>query len=304
MNILITGAFALTQEEKSELESSGHNVTFHKDERCEVEHPELFEAVVCNSLFLYNPIERFPNLHIIQLTSAGLDRVPLEYINEHGIELHNASGVYSIPMAEFAICGILDVYKQSRYFTDNQRAGIWEKNRGLLELFGKKVCILGCGEVGREIAKRLKAFGCKIIGVNRTVRDFPEFDKILPIGKLVDAVSESDIFICAVALTPETRGIVSKKVFECLKRGAVFVNVARGYLVDEEAMIVWLQKGGHAVLDVFGEEPLPKNSPLWEMENVTISPHNCFVGDGVRARMWGLIRKNIQLAEEKQCSSL
>lgn len=294
MNVLVTGAFQLNSKELAELEAAGHRVFVHPDERIPVEQPERYEAVVCNGLFLYNPIERFTNLRLIQLTSAGLDRVPLDYVRAHGIELHNAAGVYSVPMAEFAVCGILQLYKQSRFFTENQARHKWEKHRGLLELSGKRVCILGCGDVGREIAKRLKAFGCHVTGVNRTVRVLPDFDAVLPLDALPDAAAVCDILICCIALTLETRGIVSKEIFGCLSSGAIFVNVARGALADETAMTAWLQSGGHAVLDVFEEEPLPETSPLWVMENVLLTPHNSFVGDGNRERLWKMTKENLK----------
>ena len=291
MNVLVTGVFQLNSEELAALESAGHKVFTHPDERAPVEQPERYEAVVCNGLFLYNPIERFTNLRLIQLTSAGLDRVPLDYIRTHGIELHNAAGVYSVPMAEFAVCGILQLYKQSRFFSENQAQHKWEKHRNLLELSGKRVCILGCGDVGCEIAKRLKAFGCRITGVNRTVRVLPDFDEVLPLDKLPDAAAVCDILICCIALTPETHGIVGKEIFDHLTADAIFVNAARGALADEAALTAWLQSGGHAVLDVFEEEPLPEPSPLWDMENVILTPHNSFVGDGNRARLWETISK-------------
>lgn len=294
MNVLVTGAFQLNEEELAELTAAGHKVFFHPDERAEVAKPEQYEAVVCNGLFLYNPIERFTALRLIQLTSAGLDRVPLDYIREHDIKLHNASGVYGIPMAEFAVCGILQHCKQSRFFAENQGLHRWEKHRGLRELFGKRVCILGCGDVGREIAKRLKAFGCRVTGVNRTVREVDGFDDVLPMAMLAEAVAKCDIFVCCIALTQETQGIVSKEIFDCLPSGAIFVNVARGALADEAAMIAWLQSGGSAVLDVFNEEPLPENSPLWDMENVLLTPHNSFVGDGNRERLWKKIRGSLK----------
>ena len=233
MNVLVTGAFQLNSGEREQLEAAGHKVFVHGDERAPVDYPERYEAVVCNGLFLYNSIERFTSLRVIQLTSAGLDRVPLDDIRVRGIELHNAAGVYSVPMAEFAVCGILQLYKQSRFFAANQAQHKWEKHRGLLEISGKRVCILGCGDVGREIAKRLKAFGCHI------------------------------------------------------------VNVARGALADEAALAKWLQNAGCAVLDVFEEEPLPESSPLWDMENVVLTPHNSFVGEGNRARLWERIKENL-----------
>ena len=290
MNVLVTGAFQLNSEELAILEAAGHKVFTRPDERSPVEQPERYEAVVCNGLFLYNPIESFNSLRLIQLTSAGLDRVPLDYIRAHGIELHNAAGVYSIPMAEFAVCGILQIYKQSRFFAANQFQHKWEKHRGLLELSGTRVCILGCGDVGHEIAKRLKAFGCHITGVNRTVRVLPDFDAVLPLDALPDAAAVCDILICCIALTLETCGIVCKAVFDRLHPNAIFVNVARGALADEAALTAWLQSGGHAVLDVFEEEPLPEDSSLWGMENMILTPHNSFVGEGNRERMWEMIR--------------
>lgn len=293
MNVLVTGAFPLNSEELAELKAAGHLVSVHPDERAPVEHPERYEAVVCNGLFLYNPIAGFTNLRLIQLTSAGLDRVPLDYIRAHGIELRNAAGVYSVPMAEFAVCGILQLYKQSRFFSKNQARHKWEKHRGLLELSGKRVCILGCGDVGRETARRLRAFGCRVTGVNRTVRALPEFDAVLPLDRLPEAAAACDILVCCIALTPETRGIVGKQIFDCLHSDAIFVNIARGALADAAALTAWLQSGGHAVLDVFEEEPLPENSPLWDMENVILTPHNSFVGDGSRERLWARIRENL-----------
>lgn len=294
MNVLVTGAFQLNSEELAALETVGHRVFVHPDERIPVEQPERYEAVVCNGLFLYNPIERFTNLRLIQLTSAGLDRVPLDYVRAHGIELHNAAGVYSVPMAEFAIGGILQLYKQSRFFAANQAQHKWEKHRGLLELSGKRACILGCGDVGREIAKRLKAFGCHVTGVNRTVRVLPDFDEVLPLDKLAETAAACDILVCCIALTPETRSIVSEEIFGRLHDGAIFVNVARGALSDEAALTKWLQNGGHAVLDVFEEEPLPETSPLWDMENVILTSHNSFVGDGNRERLWKMTKENLK----------
>ena len=294
MNVLVTGAFQLNSEELAALETVGHRVLVHPDERIPVEQPERYEAVVCNGLFLHSPIERFTSLRLIQLTSAGLDRVPLDYVRAHGIELHNAAGVYSVPMAEFAIGGILQLYKQSRFFAANQAQHKWEKHRGLLELSGKRACILGCGDVGREIAKRLHAFGCHITGVNRTVRVLPDFDEVLPLDKLAETAAACDILVCCIALTPETRSIVSEEIFGRLHDGAIFVNVARGALADEAALTKWLQSGGCAVLDVFEEEPLPESSPLWDMENVLLTPHNSFVGDGNRERMWQTIKENLK----------
>ena len=109
MNLLVTGAFACTESDLNQLRECGHEVIFMQQEKSPLPcDASWVEGVICNGIFLSHPIEQFANLRFIQLTSAGFDRVPMDYIKEHGIEIHNAGGVYSIPMAEFAICGVLN----------------------------------------------------------------------------------------------------------------------------------------------------------------------------------------------------
>ena len=139
MNLLVTGAWQQATDYLEELEKE-HEVIFmqweNKELPCEY---EWVEGIIGNGIFLSHPIERFKNLRYIQLTSAGYDRVPMNYVEEHQIKIHNARGVYSIPMAEFAIAGVLQLYKQARFFSNNQKNHQWIKHRDLLELNGKKV---------------------------------------------------------------------------------------------------------------------------------------------------------------------
>ena len=154
--LLLTGAFKYSQEQLNRLESLGYEMVFVQDERKALHiNVSDIDAVVCNSLFLYNDIKEFKNLRAIQLTSAGLERVPLDYINEQGIRLFNARGVYSIPMAEWAILKILEIYKKSRIFYKNQEH-INGKSKESIELTDKTAAIIGYGNVGMEIAKGLK----------------------------------------------------------------------------------------------------------------------------------------------------
>lgn len=296
MNLLITGAWNHTPEQRKVIEELGHRVTFMQNEwgSLPVAYEEV-EGVICNGLFLHHPIEKFTKLRYIQLISAGLDKVPVDYIRERDIALHNAKGVYSIPMAEFAVAGVLQIYKQMAFFRKNQNEHLWNKHRGLLELQGKTVCILGCGDVGTECAKRFRAFGCRIVGVNRTVREHADFDRILPLESLHQAAKEADVLVATVALTEQTRGIIDAELFGIMKNGCVVVNVSRGAVVDTNALIAALQdKRIYAVLDVFDEEPLPGDSPLWDMENVIIAPHNSFVGEGNADRLWSVVYSNLK----------
>lgn len=255
---------------------------------------EWIEGVICNGLFLYHKIEEFKNLRYIQLTSAGFDRIPMDYVEEHGIEIHNARGVYSIPMAEFAIAGVLQIYKQSRFFYENQRKHKWEKHRGLLELSGKNVCIVGCGSVGTECAKRFKAFGCEIIGIDLFPRKDAFYDQMLGLDKFEEVLPYADVVVLTLPLTDETKHLVDGDMMTHLKDGAVLVNIARGAIIDTNALIKSLGRLGGAVLDVFEEEPLNEYNPLWRMDNVILTPHNSFVGSGNDPRLSKLIIKNLE----------
>lgn len=296
MNLLITGAWQQAKQYMEKIEEQGHSVRFLQYEKdalpCEY---AWVEGIICNGLFVHHPIEKFTNLKYIQLTSAGFDRVPMDYVQEREIEIHNAKGVYSIPMAEYALSGVLQLYKQAKFFHKNQQAHLWEKHRGLSELSGKTVVIVGCGSVGNECAKRFQAFGCKVSGINRTVRENPFFDRMAGMDELEQALGAADVVVLSLPLTQETKYLMNEQRFQCMKEGAVLVNVSRGAVVETQALVSALQgKLGGAVLDVFEEEPLGTESPLWEMEQVILTPHNSFVGDGIASRLADVLIKNIK----------
>ena len=236
----------------------------------------------------------FTSLRYIQLTSAGMDRVPIDYIREKGIVLHNAGGVYSIPMAEFAIGGVLQIYKQSAFFHENQKSHRWEKHRGLRELYGLTVCIIGCGSVGTECAKRFRAFGCHIVGMDLVPRENENYNLIVGLGKMGSILSQADIVVLALPLTAETRYLMNEQRLSMLRDGAVLVNIARGALIDMNALISVSDRLGGVVLDVFEQEPLEECSLLWDKEHVIITPHNSFVGNGNCERLATLIIENLR----------
>ena len=296
MNLLVTGAWSDGKNCITELEAMGHTVVFMQYEKDELPCSyEWVEGVVCNGLFLSHPIEKFTNLRYIQLTSAGFDRVDMDYVKAHGIEIHNARGVYSIPMAEFAISGVLQLYKQAAFFRENQKRHLWEKHRGLLELSGKNVLIVGCGSVGNECAKCFAAFGCEVTGVDLYPREDSLYSKILPLDKLDDMLITADIVVLTLPLSEQTRHLMNDNKLSLLKDGAVLVNIARGAIVDTEALIKHIDRLGGAVLDVFEEEPLIDNSPFWGKPNVILTPHNSFVGEGNGERLRENIIKNLEV---------
>lgn len=296
MKLLITGAWRCTSEQLNQIEAMGHSIVFMQNEKDELPCSyEEVEGVICNGLFLSHPIEKFISLRYIQLTSAGFDRVPMDYVHAHKIAIHNARGVYSIPMAEFAISGVLQLYKQSGFFYENQKKSIWEKHRGVLELYGKTVCIVGCGNVGTECAKRFQAFGCKVFGVDLYPREDIAYEKMYALENLDEALSQADVVVLTLPLTEETRHMMNEQRFAKIKKDSVLVNIARGAVVDEQALVRALdEKLLGAVLDVFEEEPLSADNLLWKKTNVILTPHNSFVGDGNGERLYRVVLENFK----------
>lgn len=296
MKTLITGALKISEEQILELEKLGLEIMYIKDETKKIEiDVKDIEFVICNSLFLNNDIKEFTKLKYIQVTSAGLDRLPLDYIQQKGIKLFNARGVYSIPMAEWTILKILEIYKNSKIFYKNQENKIWEKDRNLLELSGKKVAILGYGSVGQEIAKRLKAFDTTITAVDIKSVEDDNIDNYFNISDIDKILPAEDIIIITLPLTDETRGLIDFNKISIMKKNAILINISRGNIIKEKELVKALKdrKILGAVLDVFENEPLSKKSELWNLDNIIITPHNSFVSEQNERRMYKVILKNI-----------
>lgn len=297
MKLLVTGAFNATAEQLDMLTSLGFEIMLQKDERGkpECDFSEA-DAVICNGLFLYHDISKFKKLKFIQLTSAGLDRVPLEEIQKRNITLFNARGVYSVPMAEFALAGVLNLYKHLNTFYENQKAHIWQKDRNLRELCGETVAVVGCGSVGTECAKRFSAFGTKVIAVDITKPESEIYSEFYNINDIKKALGIADTVVLTIPLTDETRGMFNEEMFSHFKDGSVLVNISRGAVVNEKDLVKALESGilSGAVLDVFENEPLAENSKLWDMENVVITPHNSFVSSKNNTRLFSLAYDNLK----------
>lgn len=297
MNLLLTGCFNYTESQKERLTSLGYQIYFMQQEKESLPlAAENVDATVCNGLFLSHNIEEFSRLKFIQLTSAGFDRVPVDYIKAKGIELHNARGVYSVPMAEWALYQVLEHYKQGWFFKNEQELHRWTKHRGLRELAGRRVAVVGAGNVGQEVAKRFGALGCHVTGFDIHTNGTPYFNEMALTTSLLERIDAYDVVVITAPLLPSTRGLISYDVMKGMKENATLVNIARGGLIDQEALVTVFteRKDLFAALDVFEAEPLEADSPLWKMENIAISPHNSFVSDGNNARMFEVIYQHLK----------
>ena len=297
MKLLITGAFQYSEEQWKQLKSLNIEIEYlqHENDKIEFDVSSI-EYVICNGLFLYHDIKEFKNLKYIQVTSAGLDRLPIEYIQEHKIQVFNARGVYSIPIAEWTILKILEVYKKSKCFYEQQKKHIWEKHRDVIELNGKIACILGYGSIGMEIAKRLKAFNVKINVVDINKPKTNDICKYYEIKDMDEALRNCDILILSLPLTTQTENSINNQKLELIKNDAILVNISRGKIIKEEDLIEQLENGKFkgVILDVFKDEPLDSDSKLWDYKNTIITPHNSFVSDKNSERMFEVIKNNLE----------
>ena len=249
--------------------------------------PEAEIAVVWayKSDLLEGSWELAGNVDWVHVAAAGVDRPLFPGLVESSVVLTNAAGVFDRPMAEWVLMCILAYVKE---FFDNmeyQRERRWV-NREVGVLEGQKALILGAGGVGRDVAHMLGRVGMEVRGVARSRRDAdPDFGTIHPMGDLAELLPEADYVICALPLTAATRGLFGAEEFALMKPTARFINVGRGASVDEKAMIAALREGqiAGAALDVFVTEPLPPDSPLWDLPNVYVSPH--MSGSGFEERL-------------------
>lgn len=218
-------------------------------------------------------------LRWIQLSSSGVVHIVEQMgLGDRPIVVTNAAGMHALPLAEFVLFAMLYFAKRMPRVLADQRRRHWERF-ALDTLPGKTLGIVGLGHVGGAIARLARSAGLRVVAVRRTAgaaSESPDADAVYPPAGLRTLLGESDYVVLIVPLTPETAGLLGKAELAAMKPGAVLINIGRGQLVDEAALVESLRSGhlGGAALDVFATEPLPKASPLWDLPNVLVTPHS------------------------------
>ncbi len=238
----------------------------------------LSEAEVVYGLRLpQDVIKKAPNLKWVQVMSAGVERFLDADMRESQIILTNVSGIHAIPISEFVIGLMLMFVKDSSACMDLKHKRKWERISPVV-LANKTVGIVGLGSIGQQVARLAKAFGMKVVATRRSAREGDRarnVDAMLPPARLRDLLNESDFVVLSVPFTAETSMLMGEGELRSMKRSARLINIARGGIVDEQALVRALREGwiAGAGLDVFATEPLPVDSPLWTLPNVFVSPH-------------------------------
>jgi phosphoglycerate dehydrogenase-like enzyme len=250
--------------------------------------PDVFEGAATDAKVLFNwsgPLALFKdvfamcaNLLWVHSRSVGLERTLFTELRESPVPLTNGAGVFSASLGEFTLGAILYFAKDFRRMIRNQMAGVWEAF-DVSWASGQTVGIIGYGDIGRAIAERTQALGMTVLAVRRHASSLQAADSLVAEtytpDRRLEMISRCDYVVVAAPLTPETRGLVAEAEFAVMKPTAVVINVGRGPVIDEEAMIGALSNGRikGAALDVFDHEPLPAGHAFYKLENVLLSPH-------------------------------
>ena len=224
---------------------------------------------------------------VASLTSEELERV----------KFTTSVGVHGAPLAEFAVFGVLAGAKSLPRLQEQKENHEWSGRWCMKQLSEMTIGVLGLGNIGKQITTRLAALGANVIGINRPISDFPELIESLPPSDLISVVSRLDALVVALPGTEATRSLVNAEVFSAVRPGITIVNVGRGTVIDEIALVSALkdERVGFAALDVFETEPLPFESPLWTHPNVLISPHTAALNQTEDKKIAELFARNAAL---------
>lgn len=237
-----------------------------------------------------------PRVRWYHTPAAGVDRLlDIPDFRTRNIIVTNNSGSYDIQIAEHVLAFIFGAAKRLHLYRDQQVRREW-KDQDHDELRDQTVVVFGAGSIGGEVARLASAVGMQVIGVRRSGGPLPGASRVVTPDRLAEVAAQADHLVVAAPLTPATRGAVSREVLAGMKRTAWIVNIARGPIIDESALVEALTEGriAGAALDTFAKEPLPPDSPLWTMANVIITPHTSNSSPKVRERTLALFVENVR----------
>ncbi|RLM90682.1 D-2-hydroxyacid dehydrogenase [Halobellus sp. Atlit-38R] len=246
--------------------------------------------------FTYDDAFLSADLEWVHCVLAGVDAFPLDALERHGIRLTNSSGIHGDAVGDTVLGYMLQFARRLHVYRDNEpkrkwRYPDWDET---FTLAGETVCVVGLGTLGQGVAARADGVGMDVVGVRRTPTPVPSVRQIYTPDALSDAIADARFVVLTPPLTDRTRGLVGSEELDAMREDAYLVNVARGPVVDQASLIGALEAGGiaGAALDVFEEEPLPDDSPLWEMENVIVTPHAAGATRAYGERVAALVEEN------------
>ncbi|MFC4248533.1 D-2-hydroxyacid dehydrogenase [Natribaculum luteum] len=255
----------------------------------------------CDAVVTFEHREAFADLEWIHSIQAGVDRFPFDVLEERDVVLTNSTGIHDRTVGETVAGYLLSFSRRLHDHVAHQRERRWERPDWdeAFTLPGTSACVVGTGTLGRGVASVAGALGVRMTGVRRSADPVPEFDEIYANDDLHSAIGDADFVIATVPLTDETHHLFGPDEFAAMREDAYFVNVARGSVVDEPALVDALESGeiAGAALDVFETEPLPEESPLWDMEEVIVTPHCAAYTRDYFRDVGEIVRENVDRLE-------
>lgn len=250
-------------------------------------------------------LSRMPRLRYLCALSAGVDRLETLKALKPDVRVTSARGIHGPQMSELAFLYMIALSRDFARIQRNQHNHVWERWPQRL-VYGKTVSIAGIGPIAEELAARCVAFGMRVIGVSEARETAPHFEKLFKRAQLPEAAREADFLIVLVPLSAQTRHLINEAVLAAMKPTGILINLARGPLIDEQALIRCLQEGriAGAGLDVFEVEPPPADSPLWNMPNVIITPRIGGMSDVYAQQVLPLVVHNLHCFAEGRLSEM
>ncbi|GIW45194.1 MAG: hydroxyacid dehydrogenase [Candidatus Binatia bacterium] len=240
---------------------------------------------------------RAPQLQWLHVPNAGVDHPVFSMLLERGVVLTTSAGANAVPVAQSVMAAVLGFARGLPQWFDAKRRKRWQPlGEQRRDLAGQTMVIVGLGAIGQEVARLAKACGLRVVAVRTQCKPAPNADEVVSLEELDAVLPKADWLVLTCPLTERTRGLVGRARLDRLPRHAHVINVSRGAVLDENALVNALQQGtiAGAYLDVFAEEPLPVESPLWDLENVILSPHDAAGALGNRQRVSALFLENLE----------
>ena len=300
LNILVISnkTFSLDHNQKELIEKTAKGAIIKEVYHSKLREEILSEAEIIFGLPRPNQLKMAEKLRWLQLISAGAEGyIDLNLYKNKDILLTNSRGVYSLPMAEHVFAMILAHNRNIQEYALLKKDKSWNKVLDTKDLYGSTIGIIGLGDIGIEVAKRAKAWGVRVLALKRTPSKKQDYVDELYLGQEIDdLLRQSDYIVLSLPATKKTKGIISEEKLRIMKPNAFLVNVGRGQLIDQEALIKALSNNwiGGAGLDVMTPEPLPYDSPLWELPNVIITQHSSYMSRGNNKRRFEMFIENLR----------
>jgi phosphoglycerate dehydrogenase-like enzyme len=296
MKVLMTYDYG--EDAQNAIQALGYDMLYLKESELgnEIRDFSDIEVLVCYDPFKVMRLDEMPSLKYILLSSIGIDQLPKEQVLNRSLVVTNNRGGYSKPMGEWIVWNLLSAYKNADWFYEQSSRKAWKLTTEVYELVGRTIGFLGTGTIASEACKRLSGFEVTRLGLNTQGTIHPDFDEVMCAADKLQFAARCDAVVVSMPHTSETTHFVDKAFLEAMKADAIVINISRGSVIDERALLQALnhEKFRSVHLDVVEDEPLDPAHPFWDIKRVHITPHNSWISERRNSRRFEIIYENLK----------